>query len=69
MGTIVDIIELTTKIDTALIKLVVKIPTVFRIDVSKSFVSKTDVSNMVEERGIYNSVNEVEVTLVNVVLS
>ena len=70
METIVDIIGLAAKTDTALtVEMLVEIPIVSKIDVSKTIVSKTDISNIVEEGRVYNLVDEVEVTSVNVVLS
>ena len=59
MEKIVEIVGFTTKIDIALIKLVVEI----------LFVSKIDVFKTNVEGRFYSSVDEVVDTLVNVVLS
>ena len=57
METIVEIVGLAAKIDTALIELAIQIPEV----------SKTDVSKTVEEGRTYSSVVEVLVTSINIV--
>ena len=64
--TIVDIIGLDAKVDTTLI---VEIPAVRKIVVFKIDVSKTNVANTIEEGRVCNSVDEVEVTSINDVLS
>ena len=64
MEKIVEIVGLVAKIDTALIEVVVKIPVVSII-----CVSKIDVSNIVEKGRVCSLIDEVEVTSVNFVLS
>ena len=68
--TIIDILGIVVKIDTILIEgILAKILEESKIDVAKIIVLKIDFANLVEDGRFYRSVDKVEVTSINNVLS